>query len=87
MPTLLNPRFSASSIVSTARSDASEIVAKGRVQAEAGAQELISSARKEAEKKAQKTRNSGQKDLDKIRSEGEANRKTAVDAIINSFVE
>ena len=77
----------ASSIVSTARSDASEIVAKGRVQSEAGAQDLISTARKEAEKKAQKTRKSGQKDLDKIRSEGEANRKTAVDAIINSFVE
>ena len=39
------------------------------------------------EAESEKTRNSGQKDLDKIRSEGEANRKTAVDAIINSFVE
>ena len=73
--------------LSTARSDASEIVAKGRTNAEAEAQALISAARKEAEKAAEKTRKAGNKEIDNLKSDGESNQKKAVDAVIGSFTQ
>jgi vacuolar-type H+-ATPase subunit H len=71
--------------MSKARAGASETVAAGRSQAQADAQQMIDDARAAAQKEADKVAKGGDKTITKIHDNGESNRSTAVDVVLDAF--
>jgi len=79
-------RSDASNITSKARGESADIVVAGVREAEVEAQTMIDAARAAANKAAVTVRSGGDEALATIRSEGEKNRSSAVDSVLDTFL-
>ena len=75
----------ANNIVTKARVAATETVSEGRTQAQADSQQMVDDARAAAQKEANKVSKKGDKAIESIHSDGESNRSTAVDIVLDAF--
>ena len=83
--TLLNAKKEATSIISQARQNASEIVTTGRTDSESDAQGLLSEARANAGSEADIVSNDGQIAQKSIHDSGKMNRVKAEKIVIDAF--
>ena len=80
-------RTDASNITSTARGKAAALISSGLQDAESEAQSTIDEARDTANKRADAARADGEASLAAIHEHGVKNRSSAVDAVLDAFLQ
>ena len=80
-------RTDASNITSKARGKAAHLISSGLQAAEAEAQSMVDQARDAANKQADSARADGEAALTAIHEHGEKNRSSAVDAVLDAFLQ
>jgi len=84
---LENARKDSSNITSKARGKAADLISSGLQDAEAEAQSMVDQARDAANKQADSARADGEAALTAIHEHGEKNRSSAVDAVLDAFLQ
>ena len=80
-------RTDASNITSKARGKATDLISSGLQDAEAEAQSTVDEAREAANKRADSARADGEASLTAIHEHGVKNRSSAVDAVLDAFLQ